>query len=237
VKKALIFGFIGLLARTLSIAESSPLERIVSAAKQLSAQPNYSWTTTVKEGDGSSAPFPGLSGKAIKYGPTCLSSMMGATSSEVYLNGQKGTAKGPEGWRTFDEIAKPGGFAAALVGYLRSYKAPSVECDTLCRELQNVKEQKGILSGELKGNVAAKEYMEFFIPRYAGQEPPKLADPKGSVKFWIEKGMLTKYQIDVQCKVTRGDQESEFHRTTTVEIKDVGTTKLEMPEGAKQKLL
>ena len=237
VKKALIFGFIGLLVRTLSAAESSPQDRIVSAAKQLSAQPDYSWTTTVKEGDGSSAPFPGLSGKAINGGPRCLISMTGTTSSEVYLNGQKGTAKGPEGWRTFDEIAKPGGFAAALVGYLRSYKAPSVECEALSRELQNVKEQKGILSGDLKGEFAAKEYMEFFIPRYAGQDPPKITDPKGSVKFWIEKGMITKYEIDVQCKVTRGDQESEFHRTTTVEIKDVGTTKLEVPEGAKQKLL
>jgi hypothetical protein len=235
VKKALIFGFIGLLACTLSAAEASPQDKIANAAKQLGDQPNYRWTTTVKEGD--SAPFPGISGKTIKGGPTCLTTMMGATTSEVYVNGQKGTAKGPEGWRTFDEIAKPGGFAAALVGYLRSYKAPSVECGALSRELQNVKEQEGILSGELKSEVAVKEYMEFFIPRFAGQEAPKLGDPKGSAKFWVEKRMLTKYEIDVQCKVTRGDQESEFHRTTTVEIKDVGTTKLEVPEGAKQKLL
>ena len=41
----------------------------------------------------------------------------------------------------------------------------------------------------------------------------------------------------VQCNVIRGNQESEFQRTTTVEIKNVGTTKLEVPEGAKQKLL
>jgi hypothetical protein len=235
VKKALIFGFIGLLAPALSAAESGPQDKIVSAAKQLGDKPNYSWTTVFKEGD--SGPFPGISGKLSKGGPMCLISMMGTTPSEVYLNGRKGTAKGPGGWRTFDEIAKPGGFAAALVGYLRNYKPPSVECGALSRELQNVKEQEGILSGELKGDVAAKEYMEFFIPGYAGQDPPKIADPKGSVKFWIEKGMLTKYEIDVQCKVTRGDQESEFHRTTTVEIKDVGTTKLEVPDEAKQKLL
>ena len=236
MKQALIIGLIGLLARTLSAAESSPQDRIASAAKQLGDKPNYSWATTIKEGDGSSAPFPGISGKANKGGLMCLTTMMGTTPSDVYMNGQKGTAKGPEGWRTFDEIAKPGGFAAALVRYLRSNKAPSAECGALSGKLQNVKEEEGVLSGELKG-AAAKEYLEFFITPFAGQEPPKIADPKGSVKFWIESGMLNKYEIDVQCKVIRGDQESEYHRATTVVIRDVGTTKLEVPEGAKQKLL
>jgi hypothetical protein len=233
MKKALIIGFVALLARTLSAAESSPQDRIVNAAKQLGDKPNYSWTSTVKEGD---ARFPGISGKVNKGGPMCLTFMMGATPADVYLNGQKGTAKGPGGWQTFDEIAQPGGFAAAIVRYLRSYKAPSVECGALSGELQNVKGEEGVISGELKAD-AANEYLDFFIPRSAGQEPPKLADSKGSVKFWIANGMLNKYELDVQCKVTRGDQESEFHRITTVEIKEVGTTKLEVPEGAKQKLL
>ena len=234
MKKALIIGLIGLLAHTLSTAQSSPQDKIMSAAKQLGDQPNYRWTTTIKEGD--SAPFPGISGKTTKGGPTCLTTMMGTTPSDVYLDGQKGTAKGSGGWQSFDEIAKGGGFAAALVGYLRSYKVPSVECGAFSKELQDVKEKEGILSGELKSE-AAKAYLEFFIPRFAGQEPPKLGDPRGSMKFWIEKGVLTKYEIDVQCKVTRGDQESDFHRITTIEIKNVGTTKLEVPEGAKQKLL
>ena len=236
MKKALIIGFIGLLAPTLFAAQSKPQDKIASAAKQLGDKPNYSWTTTIKEGDGSSPPFPGISGKANKGGLTCLTTMMGTTPSDVYVNGQKGTAKGPGGWRTFDEIAKPGGFAAGLVRYMLSYKAPSVECRALSGKLLNVNEEKGMLSGELNGD-AAKEYLEFFIPPFAGQAPPKIADPHGSVKFWIEKGMLTKYEIDVQCKVIRGDQESEYHRNTTVEIKDVGTTKLEVPEEAKQKLL
>ena len=125
---------------------------------------------------------------------------------------------------------------AAFVRYLRSYKAPSVECGDLGRELQNAKEEKGIISGDLKGDVV-KKYLEFYVPTYAGQAAPKITDLKGSAKFWIETGKLTKYELDVECKVARGDQESEFHRATTVEIKNVGTTKLDVPEEAKQKLL
>ena len=236
MKKALLIGFIGLLARTLFAAESSPQDKIINAARQLGDAPNYSWTSSVKEeGDGRSGQSPGFSGKVNKGGPVCLISMTGTTRSEVYMDGQKGTAKGAVGWQTFDEIAQPGGFAAAIVRLLRSQKAPSMECGSLGGKLQKAKEEKGIISGDLKGDVV-KQYLEFYIPPYAGQAVPKITDPRGSAKFWIETGMLTKYEISLQCQVTRGDQESEYHRTTTVEIKDVGTTKLEVPEGAKQKL-
>ena len=53
MNKALVIGLIGLLAHTLSAADSSPQDKLTSAAKQLGDKPNYSWTTTMKEGDGS----------------------------------------------------------------------------------------------------------------------------------------------------------------------------------------
>ncbi len=56
------------------------------------------------------------------------------------------------------------------------------------------------------------------------------------MKFWIQDGALTKYEVNVQGKVTAGDRETEVNRTTTVEIKDAGSTKLEVPAEAKQKM-
>ena len=58
----------------------------------------------------------------------------------------------------------------------------------------------------------------------------------GSVKFWIKEGALAKYEVNVQGKVTNGDRETEVNRTTTVEIKEAGTTKLELPADVKEKL-
>ena len=40
----------------------------------------------------------------------------------------------------------------------------------------------------------------------------------------------------MQGKVSFNGNDRDVDRTTTVEIKDVGTTKVEVPEGAKKKL-
>jgi hypothetical protein len=83
---------------------------------------------------------------------------------------------------------------------------------------------------------AVKDLLLFGGRRREGQEAPKIEGAKGSVKFWIKDGVLTKYETKVQGKVTAGDRENDVDRTTTVEIKDAGTTKLEVPDEAKQKL-
>jgi hypothetical protein len=72
-----------------------------------------------------------------------------------------------------------------------------------------------------------------FGGRGGGQNAPEIAGAKGSVKFWIKDGLISKYEFNVQGKVTFGDQKREINRTTTVEIKDVGTTKVELPDEAK----
>jgi hypothetical protein len=65
---------------------------------------------------------------------------------------------------------------------------------------------------------------------------PSVSDAKGSVKFWLKDGALIKYEFKLKGLIKFGDNEFPNDRTTTVEIKDVGTTKVEVPEGAKKKL-
>ena len=115
MKQALIIGLIGLLARTLTAADSSPQDKIVSATQQLVGKSNYSWTMSSKEGDGSPGRVGPIDGKADKSGLTYLSFSIGAIPVEVYMNGPKGAAKALEGWQTFDEIAQTSGTAAAVV--------------------------------------------------------------------------------------------------------------------------
>ena len=61
---------------------------------------------------------------------------------------------------------------------------------------------------------------------------------KGSVKFWTKNGLLVKYEYSLQGKIVLTDHKQEFNvsRTTTVEIKDAGSTKIRLPEEARQKL-
>jgi hypothetical protein len=236
MKKALLTGLLGLLAHTLSAAESSPQDKITSAVKRLGDAPNCSWTTTIKEGHSNSAPFPPIVGKADKGGLMYLSFMIGVTPSEAYVEGQKGILKTREGWKTFDEVAQPGGFAAAIVRILRGFKTPSAETAALSGKLKDVKEDGEVLSGDLKEE-AVKELLEFVTPGQEGQPPPKITDIKGSMKCWVQQGVLTKYEINIAGKVARGLQKSAVDRTTTVEIRDLGTTKLEVPPEAKPKML
>jgi hypothetical protein len=236
IKRAFLLLCIGLFARTLSAAETSPQDKILNATKQLGDKANYSWTTTIKEGDGSPGRVGPIEGKAEKAGLTYLSFAIGEIPVEVYMNGQKGAAKALEGWQTFDEIAQTSGTAAAVVRYLRAYKAPGAESAALSQKVKDLKEVKGVLSGDLKEE-AVKELLDRGSRRREDQEPPRIENPKGAVKFWIQNGALTKYEVNVQGKVTAGDRESDVNRTTTVEIRDAGSTRLEVPAEAKQKLI
>ncbi len=235
MQRILIVGIIGLLARTLVAADVSPQDKIAGATKGLADKPNYSWTTTTREGDGSPSRLGPIEGKADKGGLTYLSFSIGGIPVEVYLNGQKGAAKALEGWQTLDEIAETSGTAAAVVRYLRSYKAPGAESAALSQMVKALKEEEGVLGGELKQE-AARELLERGARRREGQEPPKIENPRGTVRFWLQDGVLAKYEVKIRGKVTAGDRESEVNRTTIVEIKDAGSTKLDLPAEAKAKI-
>ena len=59
----------------------------------------------------------------------------------------------------------------------------------------------------------------------------------GLVKFWV-KARKQATEFIVRGKITTGEEKREvdLSRTTTVEIKEVGSTKVSLPEDAKKKL-
>ena len=61
-------------------------------------------------------------------------------------------------------------------------------------------------------------------------------NPKGSVTFWITDGKLVKYAYHVTGTVSFNGNDREVDRTTTTEIKDVNSTKIEVSDDAKKKL-
>lgn len=235
MKQALTIGLIGIAASTLLAAESSVGDKITNAAKQLGGKPNYSWSMTMKEADGSPGRLGTIEGKTEKDGITFLSLTPGGIPVEVYMKGQKGAAKAQEGWQTLDEIAQTSGTAAAIVRFLRSYKTPAAQCAELASKVKELKEADGALSGDLKEE-AIQEMLLMGTRRREGQEPPKASGAKGSVKFWLKEGALTKYEINVQGKVTAGDRELDINRTMTTEVKDAGSTRIEAPAEAKAKM-
>jgi hypothetical protein len=235
MKQIIVLGLIGMVANGLCAADSNSKEKVTKAATSVGDKANYSWATATLEADGSPGKLGTIQGKAEKGGVTYLSFSVGGLPVEVCMKGEKGAAKALEGWQTFDEVAQAGGTAAAVVRYLRSYKTPVAETATLAGKVKEFKEVDGGIAGELNED-AVKEMLLFGTRQREGQEPSKTTDAKGTVKFWIKDGALSKIEIKVSGKVTAGERESNINRTTTVEIKDVGTTKLDVPDEAKAKL-
>ena len=63
-----------------------------------------------------------------------------------------------------------------------------------------------------------------------------VSNPKGSVKFWVKDGQLTKYQYKLTGKAEFNGNEFDVDRDTTIEISEVGKTTVEVPAEAKKKL-
>jgi len=254
IRQIILIGLLGLLANVLSCTDKSPKEAsqpeetasateasqpeeaVANATQRLKDNPNYSWTISTKEADGSEGKLGTIKGKAEKDGVTCLNFTVGGIIPvEVCMKGEKGAAKAMAGWQTFDEIAQTGGTPAAIVRYMRSYQSPAAEFVGLAAKVKGLTGADGAITGELQEEAVIEQLLVGSRKR-EGQEPPKTTDAKGSVKFWLKKGALTRYEIKVQGKVTAGDRQSDINRTTTVEIRDVGSTKLEVPADAKAKL-
>jgi hypothetical protein len=235
MRKTLLFGAMAaVLTLSFSAAGSSPKEDITSAAKALVEKANYSWrmTTVVPE----SGPFrPGpWDGKIEKDGLTHVTLSFGENTSQFVVKGDKAAASSPDGgWQSLAEMDSsegPGRFFGMLI---RNFKAPAAQAAQLASYAKELKKDGELYSSDLTEEGA--KVLLTWRPQ-SGGDGPKVSGAQGSVKFWLKDGALTKYEFKLKGTVSFNGNDFENDRTTTVEIKDVGTTKMNIPEEAKKKL-
>jgi hypothetical protein len=239
MKRNVLFSIIMLAAGSLMAADPSPKDDVTSAAQKLAAKDNYSWNTKVESPGGGGRFRAGpTDGKTEKGGVTFLSMARGENTIEAVLKGDKGAIKTQDGWKTLSEATEggdgqpnPGMFLARM---LQNFKSPAADVESLAGKVKELKKAEDVYSGDLTEE-GAKQLLTFG-PRRGGGDGPTVSDAKGSVKIWITDGVLSKYQTKVQGKVSFNGNDRDVDRTTTVEIKDVGKTKVEVPEEAKPKL-
>jgi hypothetical protein len=70
----------------------------------------------------------------------------------------------------------------------------------------------------------------------ATKGPPAPKDAKGSVKFWLTDGVLTKVELHLTATIEGRNGDIDIDRTTVTEFKNIGTTKVEAPADALKKL-
>src|SRR5262249_23100054 len=119
------------------------------------------------------------------------------------------------------------GFLRFFATIVRNMRPAAGEATNLVGFAKEIKKDGDTYSGDLTDD-GVKQLLTF---RRDGQ----VTNPKGSVKFWLKDGKLTKYEFKLKGAVDFGGNTFDNDRTSTVEIKDVGTTKVEVPEEAKKK--
>jgi hypothetical protein len=220
---------------TLLGADSTTVGSVKDAANKLATTDNYSWTTTIE----SSQFQPGPShGKTEKGGFTYVDFTFQDNKIESYVKDGKGAIKGDEGWKSLDEAAKDeggdGGFNMMrfMAMRMQQYKAPGAEAADIASKTKDLTQAEDAYSGDLT-EVGAKSLLSF---RGRDGQGPTVSKAKGSAKFWIKDGVITKYQFKLQGTMNFGGDDRDIDRTTTVEVKDVGATKVVVPDDAKAKV-
>jgi hypothetical protein len=244
---------IGIMALAAALLAARPDAKadLKAAAKKLEDAGGYAWTSVSKSegggggGNGNRNRFqPGpVEGKLDKDSLVWIKTTQGDNSTEAFLKAGKSVVKTGDGWKAgseFDLTAQGGQGrrdpAMGLVRRLQNFKAPAAEAGNLIEKLGDVKDEgDGVFSSTLSED-GAKELLTRNGRPGGNGNGPQVTDPKASVKMWLKDGVLVKYELNTQGKMSFNNNEFTINRTTTVEFKEIGAVTIEVPEEAKKKL-
>lgn len=232
MKSKLLVGILAVCAAQVWGADSAAKEQVMAAAKKLAEQ-SYSWKTTVTAPEGARFRSGPTEGKTEKGGFTHVKSTMGDNTYEMALKGEKTAISTDEGWQLTSELESAQGAGRGRAFMARNFRAPA---DQAIDALAFVKEFKK--EGDVYAGTLSEEGVKSLISwrRRANTEGPQVSDPQGTARFWVKDGVLAKYEIHVKGRMTFNNNDMDIDRTTVVEIKDAGKTKVELPDAAKKKL-
>jgi len=231
MKKHILIGAMAMLAGSLLAADSSPKDDVTNAAKKLGGSANYSWhATVVVPEDAQFKPGP-TDGKTEKAGLTYVKLSFGDNTTEFVKKGESAALTSPDGgWESLTNMDSSQGPGRFMAGMVRNFKTPDAQAADLVAAAKELKKDGDVYSSDLTED-GAKTLLTF---RRGGGAT--VTNPSGSVKFWLKDGVLTKFEFKVKGTVTFNGNDIDVDRDTTVEIKDVGTTKMDAPDEAKKLL-
>ena len=125
--------------------------------------------------------------------------------------------------------------APAYSNLQKTLSRPHEEVAIIVAGYTEMKEEEGGMFSGTLNETAAK-----LLLVHAGQNEITPLKASGTFRLWIKDGVLVKYEtkldgtLSVETNGTK--REVAVHQTATTTLKDVGTTKFEVPDDAKKKL-
>lgn len=184
--------------------------------------------------------------------------LLGFTDEQNFW-GQRWAFETPEGWKALRELplpfgppmpparpARPGSISIPIgrIGTGTSFtirylgiRRPDHEIAIV---LQHLDRAEALGSGHYRAELSPECVETLIVPppspfRIPALIPARMSarDGQGTIEFWAQKGILTRYTISMEATVsTHQNQRRQYalHR----ELKDVGTTKIEIPPEAER---
>ena len=228
--KHVLLGAVGVLAIPALVATAAPKDDVQAAAKKLADTGSYAWHTAVEGGFSSTT-----DGQTQKDGTSALKLTFGDNTREVLIKGDKAAVKTDDGWKSSAELADAQGPERFMARMATTFRAPAAQATEAVDKVKELKKDGDAYSADLTEE-GAKDLLSFAGRRGGNNQGPQISNAKGNIKFWVKDGALSKMQYTVEGKMTFNGEDRDVNRTTTTEIKDVGTTKVEVPADAKSKL-
>ncbi len=226
-------SYLSLLAATsLTALAAEPKADVAAAAAKLNDKSSYAWTATSEIEGGQWTPAP-VNGKTEKGGFTHIATKMQDNDIEVAMKGEKVAVKTPDGWKSAAELEGNSEGRPNFARFFANQRTAASEVTNFLAKAKEVKSADGKFTVEFTPEGAAD--LASFRGRRQGAPAPKNASASAIV--WVKDGVIAKYELKTKSTITTQDGEDRtMARTTTVEIKDVGTAKVEVPAEAKSKL-
>jgi len=219
-------------------------EDLDKAAAKAAEMGNYSCTVTVKVegGGGGGGGGDGRGNQSVELQVKADAPWhVKSADAEIYKKGEVAAVKEGDTWKRLERPQRPQegeepDRKAIAAQMLRGVRAPhELLKDLKSSSFKEVKKEDGeggrVYSGELTAE-GVKPFLMGGRRRAGGDQPAPQAT--GTAKVWVNgDGVITKYEINIEAKrKNREGDEITTKSTRTVEIKDVGTTKYDVPEAA-----
>jgi len=246
--KTVLVGTLALVAGSAVMVRADAKDDVTGAANKLADANSYSWTTASEGANGPGGG--GVDGKTEKDGYTSLTMHFGDNTREMIRKGEKVVIHTDDGWQTPEEMAAARGNDQNNQGQGRrrgrgrgmgNFTLPADEIKRLADSTKGLQQSGDVISGDMSED-GVKQFMMFGRRGRRGGNAqgqgngPEISNAKGTVKFWVDNGNINKVEYHVTGTVSFNGNDRDIDRTTTITIKDVGSTKVEVPEDAKKKL-
>ncbi|HZE98384.1 MAG TPA: hypothetical protein VE981_15235 [Planctomycetota bacterium] len=201
-------------------AHADDVEALKAAVSKLAEASGYSWTHTLVNPKNRT----GVEGKTQKEGATWVVSKGTSGTNEWVRKGDRRVLKTAEGWKTT---------TTADSGDVFRPQAPPTE--TALGFIAAIKEVKAGAAGFYSGELLEAQTKEIIHP--GGSKPPEsggIANAKGTIKFWVKDGVLTRLEARLTGHSTVGKSKMEIDhdKNITIEVKDIGSVKIDLPAEA-----